>query len=374
MHWFPERPGGLDRVFWELARVLPNAGVGFSGLVAGSSLCALESGGAVEAFGPADANLLLRLWGMRRSFGRKVRACKPDLIVVHFALYALPVVGRLGGRPLVVHFHGPWAYEGVVEGNRGVRYRAKRWVEMQVYRRAVRVIVLSAAFGALLAARYDVRPERIVVIPGGIDVARFAVGETRAEARARLGWPAGRKIIVAVRRLVPRMGLENLIAAVDEVRTQVPEVLLLIAGRGVLAASLAAQIADRGLGEHVRLLGFVSDEDLPFVYRAADISVVPTVALEGFGLIAAESLAAGTPCLVTPVGGLPEVVSGLSDGLVMKSPSVADMAGAIRAALLGEVALPDDQACRAYAAAAYSWELIAQRVADVYAKALRPDA
>jgi glycosyltransferase involved in cell wall biosynthesis len=125
------------------------------------------------------------------------------------------------------------------------------------------------------------------------------------------------------------------------------------------------------LGEHVRLIGFVSDEDLPLFYRAADVSVVPSVALEGFGLVAAESLAAGTPCLVTPVGGLPEVVGGLSAGLVMKSASVDDMAAAIRAALLGEMALPDAQACRDYARGAFAWDLIARRVAEVYAEALR---
>jgi glycosyltransferase involved in cell wall biosynthesis len=295
------------------------------------------------------------------------------MIVSHFALYTLPVLDMIKERPLVVHFHGPWADEGAVEGNRGLRYQAKRWVERQVYRRAARVIVLSAAFGALLAARYDVPPARIVVIPGGIDVARFAVRETRAEARARLGWPPARKIIVAVRRLVPRMGLENLIAAVAQLRAQVPDALLLIAGRGALQAQLAAQIAAGGLADHVRLLGFVSDEDLPFMYRAADISVVPTVALEGFGLIAAESLAAGTPCLVTPVGGLPEVVGGLSRDLVMASATAADMAAAIRAALLGEAALPDAAACRAHAAESFAWDLIARRVAAVYAEAMHPD-
>jgi glycosyltransferase involved in cell wall biosynthesis len=373
MHWFPERPGGLDRVYWELARALPGAGVGFSGLVAGTGLCTVESGGAVEPFAAADASLPVRLWGMRRAFERKMLALKPDLIVAHFALYALPVVGRLGGRKLVVHFQGPWADEGVVEGNRGLRHLAKRWVEMRVYRRATRIIVLSEAFREVLTVGYDVGRERIVVVPGGIDARRFAVRQTREEARARMGWPAGRRIVVAVRRLVPRMGLENLVAAMAAVRAAVPDALLLIAGRGRMHEELAAQVAALGLGEHVRLIGFVSDEDLPLFYRAADVSVVPSVALEGFGLVAAESLAAGTPCLVTPVGGLPEVAGGLSAALVMKSALVDDMAAAIRAALLREVALPDEQACRDYAQAAFSWDLIARRVAEVYAQALRDD-
>ncbi len=54
--------------------------------------------------------------------------------------------------------------------------------------------------------------------------------------------------------------------------------------------------------EHVRLLGFVSDADLPLAYRAADLSIVPSQALEEFGVITLESLAAGMPVLVTLVG------------------------------------------------------------------------
>jgi glycosyltransferase involved in cell wall biosynthesis len=101
-----------------------------------------------------------------------------------------------------------------------------------------------------------------------------------------------------------------------------PEVLLLIAGKGPLHDALSARIEDLGLQRHVRLLGYVPDADLALAYRAADLSVVPTVALEGFGLITVESLAAGTPVLVTPVGGLPETVQALAPNLIL--PAATD--------------------------------------------------
>lgn len=69
-------------------------------------------------------------------------------------------------------------------------------------------------------------------------------------------------------------------------------------------------IVDRGLSDNVELLGFVPDDLLPHIYRAADLSIVPTQALEGFGLIALEALAAGTPVIVSPVGGPPGSRSG----------------------------------------------------------------
>jgi glycosyltransferase involved in cell wall biosynthesis len=140
----------------------------------------------------------------------------------------------------------------------------------------------------------------------------------------------------------------------------------MIAGRGVLQAQLAAQIEAAGLGSYVKLLGFVSDDDLPLLYRGANLSVVSTVALEGFGLIVAESLAAGTPCLVTPVGGLPEIVTALCPNMVLPGVDAGALAEGIQAALLGQIKLPDDATCRAYAVENFAWGLIASRVAEVY--------
>jgi glycosyltransferase involved in cell wall biosynthesis len=369
MHWFPERAGGLDRVYYELSRALPGAGVSFAGLVAGSGLAAAESHGAVQAFAPATAPLRHRFAALRRCFAEAMSTHDPDLIVSHFALYTVPVLDRLR-HPLVIHFQGPWADEGVLEGNAGLR-RALKWgVERLVYRRAARAIVLSSAFAEVLERSYKVPREKIQIIPGGVDSGRFAITETRAAARARLGWPAERNIVVAVRRLAPRMGLENLITAVAMLRRDVPGILLVVAGRGGLHARLSALIESLDLAGNVRLLGFVSDDDLPYLYRAADLSVVPSVALEGFGLVAAESLAAGTPCLVSPVGGLPEVVAPLSVNLVLRSAAPADIARGLADAFLGRLALPDEMQCRHYAEKNFEWRLIAARVADVYRAAL----
>ncbi len=370
MHWFPERQGGLDRVFYELSRALPHSGVSVVGLVAGTEQVAAQTQGAIQSFATKDSSLPARWRGMRKAFAEMVAAQRPDIIVSHFALYTLPLVDKLDKLPFVIHFQGPWADEGAVEGGTKLRHALKRWVETRVYLRARLAIVLSEAFAEVLVQRYGYPRERIRVIPGGIDAPRFAVAASREAARKRLNWPAGRPIVVAVRRLVPRMGLENLAAAIAIVKRDVPDILVKIAGRGVLQAQLAQQIETMGLGHNVELIGFVSDEDLPYVYRAANLSVVPTLALEGFGLIAAESLAAGTPCLVSPVGGLPEVVSGLSPELVLRSPAAADIAEAITAALLGTKILPDAASCRAYAAENFDWKVIAAGVAEVYRQAL----
>ena len=175
-------------------------------------------------------------------------------------------------------------------------------------------------------ARFGVKPERIHVVPGGVEADRFAIAESRADCRLALGWPLDRPIVLCVRRLVRRVGVDTLVEAAVAIRKRVPDALVLIAGTGPLRSELEARIATLGVSDTVRLLGFVPDVDLPRAYRAADLSVVPTMSLEGFGLITVESLAAGTPCLVTPIGGMRDIVTPLAPQLVMDSTRGEDIA------------------------------------------------
>ncbi|HWJ21585.1 MAG TPA: asparagine synthase (glutamine-hydrolyzing), partial [Gemmatimonadaceae bacterium] len=294
MGYFPEQAGGLNRYVHELTAHLPAAGVSCHGLVTGSADVATHSGGRTRAFARSASALPARLLAARAAVREALRADPSRLVVSHFALYTLPASGIIGDRPMVVHFHGPWADEVRAEGAGRVSHEARRRVERAVYRRGTAFVVLSRAFARVLHERYDVPEERIRVVPGGVDVARFAplAALPRRACREALGWPTDRPIALAVRRLARRMGLEDLIAAARDVRRRVPDALVLIAGGGRLRAELEARVRDAGLAEHVRLLGFLPDAQLPLAYRAADVTVVPTVALEGFGLIVAESLAA----------------------------------------------------------------------------------
>ncbi len=289
-----------------------------------------------------------------------------DLIVSHFALYgaALPK-----SKPLVVHFHGPWARESAAEGTASMGVRAKLALERSVYRRAQRLIVLSQAFQRELVEGYGVDPERVRIVPGGIDTDRFHTQLTKKEARVQLGWPVDRPIAVVVRRQVRRMGLEELIDAAKVVVARRPDWLLLLGGKGPIADELQQRIDALGLQDHVRLLGRVSDADLPMVYRAADLSVVPSRSLEGFGLITLESLASGTPVLVTPTGGLPEIVAPFAPQCVFDDASAETMAAHLLDALDGRLAMPQEADCRAYALR-FAWPAIAEHVRTVYEEAL----
>jgi glycosyltransferase involved in cell wall biosynthesis len=288
------------------------------------------------------------------------------VLASHFALLTIPILDQLRRQPFVAHFHGPWAEESQVQGASRPSVLSKRLIERSVYTRADRIITLSSAFAEVVVKQYGVDGSRVRIVPGAVDLKRFSLPLSKAAVRAEWGWPIDRPVIVSVRRLVPRMGLENLIRAIKIVRERVPEIQLYVAGKGPLAPKLQQLIDDLQLQKNVGLLGFVPEESLASVYQAADLSIVPTMALEGFGLVAVESLAAGTPALVTPIGGLPEVVAGLSSSLVFGSCSVADIADGIVAALSGTAPIPSSAECRTYAEDHFSAARMARQVADVY--------
>ena len=370
MGWFPEQAGGLNRFYYDCSKYFPLAGIGFHGLVAGSTQVSQDSDNRVKAFSPRDSKLLRRCLAMRKMAKLQLHQNHYDLVVSHFALYTAPIVRLLGKYPLVMHFHGPWALEGQVEGGRAWVIALKKKVEKITYRRASQFIVLSQAFEQVLHEQYAIPKDKIHVIPAGVDVQRFQLAATPSQARAKLGWSVDRPVIFAARRLAKRMGLENLIDAMKIVHQRHPEAMLYIAGKGAERVALQQKIVEHGLSGCVELLGFISDEDLLLAYRAANFSVVPTVAYEGFGLIVIESLAMGTPVMGTPVDAIPEILRPLSEQTLFESSAAADLAAGMAEVLDGRRVLPSPEVCQRYVQEHYDWSIVSQRIKAVYQQAI----
>ena len=368
--WFPERKGGAENVFYSLFQGLHREGFRVRGVVPSSSDVAAETTGAIRSFETDGVTLPRRAILIRSAAGQSFADAKPDIVASHFALYCLPLLDRIAGLPHVVHFHGPWATESASQGSGSLSVGLKRGIEKLVYRRSSHLIVLSRAFASVLEREYRISPERIRLVPGGVDCDRFDLSMSRADASETLGWDASRPTVLTVRRLVRRMGLDRLIDAVAMLRQRssggVRDIVLHIAGTGPERETLEEQVVSRGLAGSVVFDGFISDERLPLAFRAADLTVVPSTALEGFGLVAAESLAAGTPVLTTPIGGLPEVVSGLSDQMILAGADVESIAEGLQGFMDGSLRLPDKHACCAFARQTYDWTIIVPKIAHIY--------
>lgn len=356
--WFGDEPGGLNRYLADLAGALSEAGMDVRAVVLGPGV---TSPPMVWPAGRGSAPLWRRLVSLYRACC--AQASHVDALDVHFALYGfLPLlVGsrRLRRLPLMVHFQGPWAQESRAAGASELSCAVKGWVERLVYRRAAVLVTLSEAFAELLARDYGVDRRRIHVVPPGVNLDHFTPGDKTAR-RADLGIEEEAFVAVCVRRAVPRMGLAILIEAWSLVQAEVPNAALLIAGEGTLG--LAGAAADLPRPGQVRLLGRVDDAGLRALYQAADCSVVPSLALEGFGLVALESLACGTPAIVTRVGGLPDPVGALDPTLVVSPGDPVALARRLVAAARGE--LPVGQDCRRRAEG-FSWQTAAHRHAGL---------
>jgi glycosyltransferase involved in cell wall biosynthesis len=366
MGWFPDTLGGLNRYYRSLFEQLPEA----VGVVIGPAQDAPPS---VSVRANVKSPLPLRLLDFWRGARRAARDA--DLVDAHFALYAAaPLLsGATRGRPVVFHFHGPWAQENLAAGDRSrARFRLRAALERRVLRRADAYVVLSSAFRRVLVERYRVAPWDVHVWSPGVALDRFEPGD-RSLAREHFEVPETAFVAICVRRLVPRMGLDILLDAWVRVGDELPPgSLLLIVGDGPLRGALEQRASQPPLAGRVRVLGRLSDEDLAEAYRAADVAVVPSVSLEGFGLVVPEAAACGTPSIVSAVGGLPEVVSPLEKSLIVAPGEETALGRRILAAANGE--LPARTATRDFAES-FSWKTLAERHRALYRRLLdgRPD-
>ena len=364
--------GGVDRYFWGLNEALQLEMTEWSVRTFAFGPCGgnREFSETHQDLGNPNLPLVKRMRSVRQSVkmvpGFPGKRC---VLASHFSLYAFPLLPELTRVRHVVHFHGPWSQESDEEAQGRFKVLVKKRVERLVFRSAFRFITLSNAFRDLLISTYGVAPSRVHVIPGGVDPARFRPGK-RSAARDVLGWPKDGRILLCVRRLTPRMGLSNLVAAFSMIAARYSDVRLFLAGKGPLQDALQSQILALGLQKRVHLLGFVEDASLPLAYQAADFSVVPSKRLEGFGLTTLESLACGTPVLVTPVGGLPEVMEPLSPSCILDGAGREQIAAGLDYALGGNLALPSPEACVNYVQKRFLWSRIARQVLGVYEEAI----
>lgn len=313
--------------------------------------------------------------GMRRLL--QAEASRADLrarrvvIHAHFPVPALALV--LLRIPYIYTFHAPVYRE--IAGERQDSYKLSalfehvaiqgmKFVESLVLRHATRVLTLSK-FTSHEARLLGVDDRRLSVIAGGLDTSRFVAGSCSAVV-SHLAKHGCLNVFTA-RRLVERTGVEELVRAVGLLHEDFPDLKLRIAGAGPREAAIRNLISELDLTACVKLLGRVSDEQLVQEYRRADLTVTPTQYLEGFGLSTAESLAAGTPAMVTPVGANPELVEGLTPYLVTDDASAAAISKGLRHFLRepGDL-LAARQRLAAGFADKWGWEAVVPQIFESY--------
>ena len=249
--------------------------------------------------------------------------------------------------------------------------------EAQVVDAADRLVANTRAEAAELVGLYDAQPEKIAVVPPGVDLALYRPGAPEA-ARRRLGLPVDRAVLLFVGRIQPLKAPDLLIRALALMVERDPalrdRVLAVIVGGpsgagatepGHLEA-LARRTGVRGL---VRFEAPTNGERLADFYRAATVTVVPSYS-ESFGLVALESQACGTPVVAARVGGLVTAVEDGVSGVLVDGHEPASYAGVL-AKLIADAGQRRSLSTGALVHAAnFGWDRTVEGVLQVYTDAL----
>ncbi len=234
-----------------------------------------------------------------------------DLIHVHGHPYLSSLlaskIAKRYGKPLVLTQHNTFIeYNNVWDEIEKLNDIA---IGKQVLKEADKIIAVSnATKNYVLSLEAD--PEKIEVLHNGVDINRFRpLTGVKGEMRKKLGISKDANVVLTVRRLVYKNGIDTLIESAKVAVKKNPKLVFIAVGKGPDFEEVEGKIAQLRLQKNFRLTGFVSDEELPRYYNAADFFVLPSKSGEGLPLVALEAMACGLPVIATNVGGTSEIMN-----------------------------------------------------------------
>jgi len=234
---------------------------------------------------------------------------------------------------------------------------------------AKQVIVCSNSVKSELENHFHLPPEKITVIPNGVDIFNFDLNVNREDVKRRYGVRPDERIILFVGRLVPQKGVDTLIRAVPHIIRQHRDVRILISGDGWSKGYLEELARSTGFREYIKFLGFIPDSELAKLMASADVLVIPSI-YEPFGIVALEGMAAGVPVVATNVGGLAEIIEHDRTGVLVYPGNPESIAWGVNRVLSDrEYSNWLVQNARRKVQEAYSWDVIAERTLRVYERA-----
>jgi teichuronic acid biosynthesis glycosyltransferase TuaC len=254
-----------------------------------------------------------------------------DLIHVHGHPYLSSLlaakIAKLYSKPLVVTQH-----------NTFIEYESSFWdhvewlndcaIGRQVLKEADKILAVSNATKKYVLS-LGAPPEKTEVLRNGVDLNRFKPStRIKEEMRKKIGISKDANVVITVRRLVYKNGIDTLIESAKTAVRKNPRIVFLAVGKGPDLLQIHGKIRQLGIEKNFRLTGFIPDEKLPFYYNAADFFVLPSKSGEGLPLVALEAMSCGLPVIATNVGGISEVM--MDDyGIIVPPDNAESLADAI---------------------------------------------
>jgi glycosyltransferase involved in cell wall biosynthesis len=289
-----------------------------------------------------------------------------DLIHVHghpyLSSFLAAKIAKRYSKPLVLTQHNTFIeYNNIWDIAEKLNDLA---VGKQVLKEADKIIVVSnATRNYVLNLGAD--PEKTVVLHNGVDLNRFKpLPEVKGEMRKKLGISEDTCVVLTVRRLVYKNGIDTLLESAEIAVKKNPKLVFVVVGKGPDFEEVKKRIVQLGMQRNFRLTGFVPDEDLPFYYNVADLFALPSKSGEGLPLVALEAMACGLPVIATNVGGTSEVMSEDYGKLVPPNAPNSLAEAILKFSCKDLTALKKE--LRTMMEQKYSWDLNVEKLGKIY--------
>jgi len=388
--FFPDAPGGMARVAWDVAAAMARRGHEIV-LVAGDGQARSREAAVTEEL--VDGVRVIRYpkpsmsawdpWRAQKQIAdcaaaiRSVlRRFSSDVIHCHSIFTAGAAAMVAGGVPLLQTVHSPaiqeilynWKHQGFTgEINRIFGTSAVRSLEAEGLRKSTCLHALSRYTVSQMQREFPSHVDNFTVIPHWANQEWFRT-ISKEEARHRLGWPQDERIVFTVRQLRHRYGIDTAIEAIAPL-ARAQRCQFMIGGAGSDYGSLESQIRKLECADRIRMLGRLSDEHLRWAYQAADLFVLPTRALECFGLIIVEALACGLPVVATSVGAIPENMSPILPDFLVPPDDPPALGEKVSAFLDGRLQAPSEEALIRHAKEHFGEQAIVDCYEDLFRRA-----
>jgi glycogen(starch) synthase len=375
--------GGVERRILEVAKRLQDTvdTAVYSGTKGGLTSPTQVEGALLVPLKSSDRVFPLDNWTFNRTLARKAAALKADVYEAHTASgYGLMRAFKKAGLEVafVQTVHGVLGdeyqqgllHEGTLRSrvaNRFMKQLAS--YEKEAAQNATLVVTISEYSKQKIINLYGVDASKIRIVPNGVDPERFTPEGGCTKFQQNLN-ASDRSVVLFVGRLIPRKGLNYLIAAAQQVVKLHPQVLFVVAGDGPLRLSLTAEVERLGLSGNFRFLGDVPDLDLPALYRCADVFAFPSIQ-EGQGIALLEAEASGKPVVAFNVSGVAEAVRNGETGMLVQSGNSVAFADAL-SQLLSDASLREQMGKkgRSLVQSQYTWNQCANKMLTVYQEAI----
>lgn len=365
--FFRDTPGGAYRIAWELAQAMRERGHRVA------LLCASRLGDAPPGAADIEGIRVVRylpvptaplspfrwrnnVYAAAAAFAEHLADVAWDVVHAHTLSGAVACTQSGWPGDLLYTVHSPVVLEQRINWSNGtlpgaVKRLAGTWIlqrdERRVLLAARRVHVLSAYTAECLRRFHGLAiATKAQVIPWWSRAHPLPI--SRHTARRQLGCPSDRPLLLSIRRMVPRMGLRLLIEAAEPLARE-HEFSLVLAGEGPERDELMKRVSGGPLSGRVIFPGRLSEVQLHQAYCAADAFVLPTQALECFGIIILEALASGIPVIASDAGAIPEIMDRVLPGWTFKAGDVGGLRVRLQAFLSGSLKPPSAERLELFA-------------------------